>query len=281
MAFAFFAFVAAILVFFHFDVEDAAPIVGSPPRELSISNQDVGDSRAVTPSQPSSTPALANATHASGAVKKEGGSLVARIQNAVASQQLGLAYPAAKEINNCISVELGIDNIRSAAQDPKYGATAAQVGSLVEAMERQVRECQALDVGLRGQLDELLRRAVREGERGAAVDLVNRQKDATEANLDPSVKAGLLKDARSCHVSSLRTLHALAGIQDGWVSDAEFIAQELTLKALQDRRPTRRGDRSLAAALAVGAGRSSRLSPNDPRVLASLNEMSSQCELHK
>jgi hypothetical protein len=209
-----------------------AQLGNSSNRPLQVAPQPrTQGSAEPTPAQPASathssdTPALTTAAP----LDRDPSRIQRLVQQAISSPVPGLAAKAAAEIQLCIDIEFSATFMREVLEDVQREKFRPRVAQMLEEDELRLRSCQALDAFARSQLVPLIRSSLKEGDLGAAADLVQELKADFHPQQEPEAVAALKRDAWGCHDPSISAIVSLAAGGAGGFSNAE-IATALRLQ---------------------------------------------------
>jgi hypothetical protein len=130
------------------------------------------------------------------------------VQAALASDRPGLAQFAAMAIGRCLHAEGVAVQLRERIGKVAPGQVPPFVRKLLEDIDADVRECQALDAFSRSQWNSMLHRGAEEGDTGTAAMMVGflGLDDPTQGRAIAEVLPYLRRDARRCNQLSLIVL---------------------------------------------------------------------------
>ncbi|MEO6276520.1 hypothetical protein [Roseateles sp.] len=132
------------------------------------------------------------------------------VQQAVSSDEPGLAGKAAQELAACEGLEKERDRMQASMEARQRTEPRSNYREAVTGMEQFFAGCQALDAAARAQLLPLLRRSLQEGDRGAGVALARQLGSDFDPAREPEAMASLRRDAWACDRSSISTLSLLS-----------------------------------------------------------------------
>lgn len=179
------------------------------------------------------------------------------VQQAISSPAPGLAAKAAAEIQLCNEMEFSSPIMREVLEDAQRQKFRPSTAQLLEDQELKLRECQALDAFARSQLVPLLRRSLKEGEVGAAANLVHELETRFHPQQESEAIAALKRDAWNCDDRSISAIVSLAARGASSFSNAEVLAamrlqerdlDQILASASEAARKASRADRASLAA---------------------------------
>lgn len=179
------------------------PLPPAPPAEPTRPAVAAAPPAPVLPPAPQpSSPAADAALAAPAPAPRDLARLQREIQQALSSDQPGLAGKAARNIEFCQLTERS----RGAMVERLRQRGGPEVETVINDM---VASCQAVDAASRAQLLTLLRRSAAEGDTGSAARLVRALGDAFDPAAEADAVAALRRDAWACDMASQSALALL------------------------------------------------------------------------